>query len=247
MKADSYSDMFDGVETVMVVMPHPDDTELYCGGTIARLLSNGIEVVCIKVTNGGKGTKQTEITEKELELRRSAEDKRAAQALGLKTENNIQLGIPDGEVQDDLATIEQIALYIRQYRPDVIITCNPEDVIIRFAEGANWVNHRDHRSTAQAAIDAAYPYSRDKAFFPHQFESPLKDYKPTAKFLLADYYDHPDVAYVEITNFVNVKRQAWQCHENAYTAEAVDDSIEYLNKDEETGGYFETFRVVEAD
>jgi LmbE family N-acetylglucosaminyl deacetylase len=247
MKQDAFDTVFSDIQSVMVVMPHPDDTELYCGGTLARLISKGIEVICIKMTNGGKGTKQTDVSEKELTAKRSEDDKRAALALGVKPENNIQLNIPDGEVNLDLSNIEKLAFYFRKFRPDMLITCNPEDVIIRFAEGSNWVNHRDHRHTAQLAVDAAYPYSRDTAFFPKHLTKISSDYKPVTLFLFSDYYDHPDLVYIDITDHLEAKAKAWRCHETAYTPEQVDSSIEFLNRDGDTSRYYEAFRFVIAD
>lgn len=246
MKQDSFDSIFEEVERVLVVMPHPDDTELYCGGTIARLISLGKDVICIKLTSGGKGTKQRDLSEEMLEKTRKEEDQRSALALGVKPDQNIQLNIPDGEIENNLTNVEKLAFYFRKYRPDLLITCNPEDVFIRFDDGENWVNHRDHRATAKLAIDAAYPYSRDTAFFPHQLKHSA-EYKPTKLFLLADYYDHPDLVYVDITDQLEIKSKAWKCHESAYTSEAVDDAIEFLNKDEESGRYYETFRLVSAD
>jgi LmbE family N-acetylglucosaminyl deacetylase len=247
MKQDAFESVFGEIQKVMVVMPHPDDTELYCGGTIARLISKGIEVVCIKLTNGGKGTKQTNVSEMELTIKRSEDDKRAAIALGVKPENNIQLNIPDGEVEPNISNIEKLAYYFRKFRPDILITCNPEDIIIRFAEESNWVNHRDHRHTAQLAVDAAYPYSRDTAFFPKQLAEINNDYKPVTLFLFSDYYDHPDLVYIDITDYLEIKASAWRCHETAYTPEQVDDSVEFLNKDAEDSRYYEAFRFVVAD
>lgn len=246
MKKDSFDSVFEEVERVLVIMPHPDDTDLYCGGTIARLIASGKDVICIKLTNGGKGTKQRQLSEKELGKARKEEDRKSALALGVKSDQNIQLDIPDGEIEDNLSNIEKLAYYFRKYRPDLLITCNPEDVFIRFDEGENWVNHRDHRATAKLAIDAAYPYSRDTAFFPHQLKQ-SSEYKPTKLFLLADYYDHPDLVYVDITDHLGTKSKAWQCHESAYTPDAVNDAIEFLNKDQDSGRYYETFRLVSAD
>ena len=247
MKLDSFERIFSEKQCVMAIMPHPDDLELYSGGLIARLIEHGVEVVAVKMTNGGKGTKQSEIKEKDLATLRSSEDIRAASILGIKPENNFQLDIPDGELQNDLATIEKVANIIRKYRPDLIITCNPEHVIINFSDGINWVNHRDHRATAQVATDAAFPYSRDTAFFPHQLVAQLKEYKPTTEFLFADYYSPSDTISIDISNHVELKRKAWNCHRSVYTPEEIDEVIELLNKENETACYYETFRYVIAD
>lgn len=247
MKKDSYERVFKDKATVLVIMPHPDDTELYCGGTVSRLISNGVGVVAVKVTNGGKGNQQTKVAEKELSAQRREEDRQAASFLGIRMEDNYYLNVPDGEVEDSLEVIEKLAAIFRRYRPDLLITCNPEDIIIRFSEGVNWINHRDHRHTALAAIDAAYPYSRDRAFFPHQLENLQVGYKPTTEFILADYYNHPDLVYIDITDQFERKVTAWSCHRSAYTEESARKSAEFLNYDPQSKKYFETFRHVIAD
>ena len=38
---DSFNKIFSNKERILIVMPHPDDAEIYCGGTIARLTSEG--------------------------------------------------------------------------------------------------------------------------------------------------------------------------------------------------------------
>ncbi len=111
MRTDSFDTVFQDKKRVMSIMPHPDDNELYCGGTICRLLDKGIDVMTVKLTNGGKGTKQSDIGESALAAIRSREDHAAAEALGIKPGMNIQLGIPDGEVENSLETIGQVAYF----------------------------------------------------------------------------------------------------------------------------------------
>ena len=41
---------------VLVITPHPDDAEIWCGGTLARWIKRGAEVYYVQCTDGGKGT-----------------------------------------------------------------------------------------------------------------------------------------------------------------------------------------------
>ena len=48
-------------ERVLVVTPHPDDAEIWCGGTVSKWISSGAEVHYLLCTNGDKGTDQPDI------------------------------------------------------------------------------------------------------------------------------------------------------------------------------------------
>ena len=48
-------------ERVLVVTPHPDDAEIWCGGTVAKWVKEGAEVHFVLCTDGSKGTDQPEL------------------------------------------------------------------------------------------------------------------------------------------------------------------------------------------
>ncbi|MCB0128464.1 MAG: PIG-L family deacetylase, partial [Caldilineaceae bacterium] len=50
------------VKRVLVIMAHPDDPDFICGGTIALMATQGIEVTYMILTNGDKGNHNPEIT-----------------------------------------------------------------------------------------------------------------------------------------------------------------------------------------
>ena len=106
---DSFSKIFQNKSRILVVMPHPDDTELYCGATIARLIKEGKKVRVIKMTYGDKGSKDQVVSAGELTRVRKVEDWQAMKLLGIKDEDNIYLGIGDGEVEHNLETIGKVA------------------------------------------------------------------------------------------------------------------------------------------
>jgi LmbE family N-acetylglucosaminyl deacetylase len=41
---DSYDNIFGNKKKIMFVFAHPDDAEIYCGGTISRLVEDGKKV-----------------------------------------------------------------------------------------------------------------------------------------------------------------------------------------------------------
>lgn len=246
MVKDAYTKILSNKQRILIVFAHPDDAELYCGGTIARLVHDQKSVRLVKMTNGDKGSRQEKISQAKLGKIREQEDRIAAKVLGIRPENNIYLRIEDGSIENNKAYIGKIALQIRLFKPDVIITHNPEHVIIRFAKDVNWVNHRDHRNTGLVTVDAAYPYSRDVLFFPEHFQDKFAESHKVTEFLFVDYYDHPDLVQIDITDFVDTRVKAHASHSSQYTLEHAQNSADFFTKHPD-GRRYERFRYVVAD
>jgi LmbE family N-acetylglucosaminyl deacetylase len=246
---DFFDTIFKNKKNILVVMPHPDDTELYCGGTVARLIASGKEVRIVKMTFGEKGCKQVDISPENLKKIREKEDKESMRTLGIKDENNIYLDLGDGNVLNNFPTIEKIVKQIRSFQPDLIITTNPEDMIIRFSGNVNWINHWDHINTGKAVLNASYPYSRDISFFPEHFKNmDIKSHICT-NFLLTDYYNHADSVFIDVTNFIEKRIKAHACHISQYNLKDAQDSADFFTKSSQypQGKRFETFRYVLVD
>jgi LmbE family N-acetylglucosaminyl deacetylase len=172
---DSFDEVFDGKNRVLIVAAHPDDNEVICGGLVARLTSSGRRVRLLVTTNGEKGTEDKPIDPKVLSKNRLREQQKAALVLDIKATDNFNLQIADGELEASLENIAKVVWHIREFKPDIVITHNPDEVINTFSSkaGIRWVNHRDHRHTGLITTDAVYPYSRDTAFFPEQLAAGL--------------------------------------------------------------------------
>lgn len=243
---DSYSKIFGDKKTVMVVMAHPDDTEIFCGGLLARLISDGKKVVSVKMTNGDSGCKDEVISHDELAKERIMEDSNSMKSLGIAESDSVHLNLGDGKVENDLATIGKVAYLIRKYKPDLVISHNPEDVIISYAKNVNWVNHRDHLNTGNAVVNAVYPYSRDLLFYPEHFKD--KDVTPhkVVELLLVDFYNHPDEVFFDITEFYENRLQCLMCHKSQYDLAKAKELAEFMTVNGD-GKVFERFRYVLAD
>lgn len=233
---DSFDKIFKDVNKVLIVLAHPDDAEVVCGGTIPRLIANGKEIRLVVTTNGGKGSKDNLISEEELAEVRKNEQINSALSLGIKTDQIFNLNIADGEFEDSIENISKIVFHIRDFKPDIVITHNPDKSIIEFFERSTWVNHRDHRKTGQVTIDAVYPYSRDTNFF-----QDIPGSHTVTKLLVTDSYSEKTVS-IEITNFLEQKRKALSFHVNGIGLENVDS---YIEEDKMENGYFENFSFFE--
>lgn len=92
----------------LVIAPHPDDAELGMGGTIARMIDEGMRVGILDLTNG-------EPTPRGSVRRRSLETARASEILRLTWRGNA--GLPNRTLEPTLAARELVASYIRVLRP----------------------------------------------------------------------------------------------------------------------------------
>ncbi|OGM18644.1 hypothetical protein A2686_04215 [Candidatus Woesebacteria bacterium RIFCSPHIGHO2_01_FULL_38_10] len=241
---DSFKETFKDVKNVLVVLAHPDDMEISCGGLIIRLIDNGVQVRLVATTNGGKGMKDKKgLKEEEYAKQRVAEQFKAGKVLGIEEVENFNLEIPDGELEASVENIGKIAFHIRQFKPDLVITHNPDNCIIEFFNRSTWVNHRDHRNTALITIDAVYPYSRDRGFFTSQFEKDKLEPHTVKKLLLTDSYTAASVKFFAIDNYLSKKKIALQQHLTAFDPSDADD---YLQENKFENGYYEPLGFYEV-
>jgi LmbE family N-acetylglucosaminyl deacetylase len=147
--------MEDTPQRVLVVTPHPDDAEIWCGGTIARWIKEGTEVYYLLCTDGSKGADRPDITPEELAATREKEQLAAAKILGVKAVEMLRR--PDGGLEDTPDFRKDIVRQVRLVRPDVVLTTEP------YRMNLSW--HRDHRITGQVTTDAVFPYARDHLHF----------------------------------------------------------------------------------
>jgi LmbE family N-acetylglucosaminyl deacetylase len=189
---------WNGYDTYMLVVAHPDDAEFSSAGTIARLTRDGKRVIIVQVTSGDKGTTDPAISPEDLARTREAEELESARRLGVA--ETVFLRCADGELVPDLVLREKIVRMIRTHRPDVIITHDPF---------RPYALHPDHRAVGFAAIDAVYPTARDPHYFPEHLRADLQPHK-TAEIWFFN-AEHPDL-FVDITETIENKFDALRAH-----------------------------------
>jgi LmbE family N-acetylglucosaminyl deacetylase len=185
----------------LAVYAHPDDPEVSCGGTLAHWARAGADVRLVVVNAGDKGSPDAATDPAELTERRAREVDAAAGVLGLAGVE--RMGLPDGEVTNDLALRARLVELIRTHRPDIVVCPDPTAVFF----GDSYVNHRDHREVGWAVVDAVAPAAASPLYFPetgppHQ----------VAGLLLSGTFE-PDV-WVDISDSLELKVAAVQCHES---------------------------------
>lgn len=144
----------------MVVVAHPDDADFGPAATAARWIDAGSVGRLVCCTSGDAGGEDPDLDPLELAAVREAEQLAAAAIVGY--EGVAFLHQPDGALDNDLALRELLVREIRAFRPDAVLTTDPEVVFHR--DGG--VNHADHRAAGMAAVDAVYPAARNPMAFP---------------------------------------------------------------------------------
>ncbi len=98
---------------VVAVAPHPDDLEITCGGTLAKLVKQGHRVGIIDLTSG-------EPTPRGTEEIRGREAEAARKVLGVQV--RINLALPNRVLMDSPEGRFRLGAELRRYRPSIVMT-----------------------------------------------------------------------------------------------------------------------------
>lgn len=122
---------------LLAVGPHPDDVELFCGGTVITMVQRGHRVGVLDLSEGELSTHGT------VPVRR-AEAAAAAQCMGVAFREN--LGLPDGGIHPatDPDQVREVVAALRRLRPRVLMIPWIED------------RHPDHVATAHLMRHAVF-------------------------------------------------------------------------------------------
>lgn len=122
---------------VLTIGAHPDDVELGCGGTLAKLLQQGARVHALILTRG-EAARQCSAVD------RCAESRAALMLLGLDESDIHSRDFGDTRLADRLPdVISAIAAMLDLVRPDTV-----------FVPAGYHDEHQDHRAALHAALAA---------------------------------------------------------------------------------------------
>ena len=184
---------------VLVVAPHPDDAEVGCAGTVARLVREGVDVYYLIATTGDKGTEDPDLTNEDLARTREQEQRAAAEILGVREVSILPYG--DGELEDSREVIGRIVRHIRRIKPDIVFTTDPYR--------STFYIHRDHVNTGLTAMHAVFPYARDRLHFPEHLAEGLEIHKTAELYFWGT--ENPDI-HIDISDTMDLKVRASQAH-----------------------------------
>ena len=182
---------------VIAVGAHPDDVEIACGGTLAKLASQGYRVGIIDLTDG-EPTPGCDDPAK-----RIAEAMAAAQVLGVAVRKI--LPFPNRRLFDGFEVRTALATEFRRYRPKIVIG---------FGNKTPMASPDHHQ--AMMITEAAIFYSRLSKWEEHFEGLPVHSIPVSMYFHLA-FEANPDLGFqshltVDISDQLEKKMEAIRCY-----------------------------------
>jgi len=225
---------------VMAVGAHPDDVEIACGGTLARLARKGYQVGIVDLTDGEPtpGSPGPDV--------RLAEARTAADVLGVGV--RVNLNLPNRRLFDTFEARVALACVFRRYKPKVVLGFGGKTVLAS----------PDHYQ-AMLITDAAVFYSRLTKWDEHFDGLPVHTVSNQLGFPIALHgLDLPDASgYIvaDIGATLGVKIDAVRCYATQFPASkaGIFRAIETMNRYHgltagfEAGELFMTYRSVGVD
>jgi len=171
---------------VLAFAAHPDDIELACGGTIAKLVQQGKKVGIVDLTEGELGSRGS------IDLRYE-EAANSAKILGVLVRENLRLR--DGFFQNDEENKLKVIEQIRRFQPEIVIANSITD------------RHPDHGRASQL-ISESFFLSGLRKIKTHWECSEQEAYRPKVLYkYIQDYYIKPDFI-VDVTDHFETKMEA---------------------------------------
>jgi LmbE family N-acetylglucosaminyl deacetylase len=183
---------------VLAVGAHPDDLEILCGGTLARYVRDGHEVVMCHASRGDRGSFVH--TSDEIASIRDREARRAAEICGAEHET---LGLSDGEIDASDPAQKRLAIdLVRSTRPDVIITHAANDYM------------GDHNEVSKLVFECSFHATL-----------PLFETREKHRALVTPFYYMDTVAglgfqpteYVDVSDVIETKVEMLEAHATQLT------------------------------
>ena len=155
----------DKVTTILALGAHPDDLELGCGATLAKLAKGGARIRAVVFSHGRVGASP--------DFDR-AEESRAALALLDVTDVHVH-SFPDTRLHEHLNDlIAAMEVHVRETAPDRVYTMFKED------------RHQDHRAVYQASMVAC---RRVPQILSYETPSSYPNFVPTVFEAVGDYME----------------------------------------------------------
>ncbi len=168
---------------------HPDDIEICCGGTLAKLARRGYKTAMITLTSAELGTRGDSET-------RAQEFAIAAGILGAA--DHKMLDIPDGDVRVNRDNILKVVREIRRLRPRVVFV-------------HHWVaRHPDHEHGSRLVREAVFHAGLPRV------ETNQEPWRPYKIIFYANRFEFTPSFVVDISETFEQKMQAVRAYQSQF-------------------------------
>lgn len=199
--------------SVLAVVAHPDDAEYLFGGLVAKLSQQGATINYVVCTDGARSGSDIEVPDAEIAGTRAAEQRAAAEILGVKDISF--LGYSNGTLEDTTELRHDIVREIRRYQPTLILTLPPH----RITDGPNHINHWEHIAVGRATLTAAFPEAPNGRSFPDLVRDGFLPHRVSEIWIPA--FDDAD-RFIDVSAVIETKLAAYRCHESQNGGERFD-------------------------
>lgn len=191
-------------DNFLFVGPHPDDIEVGCGGTVAKLVSMGKRVTFLIATDGCVGSLDPTLAEEEIVQIRQKESLESAAVLGVSDVRF--LPYHDGGEYDRRAMLSDIIAAILDVRPQIVFC--PDYTVPSEC-------HPDHLTVGKVVTDAVFYSSWDKLTARFGQEGCVSDIN------IAYYFTHRPNSFVGVRKTRKLHMQALTCHKSQFSEETL--------------------------
>jgi bacillithiol biosynthesis deacetylase BshB1 len=178
---------------ILAVGAHPDDVELCCGGTLAKLVGKGKKAGIIDLTGGELGTRGT----LRLRLKEAAA---AGSILGCVREN---LRIPDGNIELSQGNVKKMITVIRKYRPKMIII-------------PHWHERHPDHVKAHHLCKEAWFYAGLRKISTSLNGRPQDPWRPDSYIHFMQWYEFTPSFIVDISGVYDTRLKAIKAHKSQF-------------------------------
>lgn len=186
-------------DSYVFIGAHPDDIEVQCGGTIAKLINLGKKITFIIATDGRFGTLDTSIKAEDLVKIRKQESYEAVRELGVS--NIIFLNFHDGGRYEVEFVADKIAIELVNIKPDIIFTIDNH---------VKSETHPDHLKVGRAS---------ELALFRCAFPAMMKELgvnEVASPKAIAYYFTDTANSFVNISPYLKQKIEAVSKHKSQF-------------------------------
>ncbi|HEY5123773.1 MAG TPA: bacillithiol biosynthesis deacetylase BshB1 [Ignavibacteria bacterium] len=150
----------------LFIATHPDDIEITCGGTCIKLVAAKKKVGIVDLTEGELSSRGTLVT-------RRKETRFASKILGIHYRKN--LGLQDGNIQNNLPNRIEIIREIRTVKPKILFAPYPSDRHPDHINAGNLIRESVFLSgLSKIEIDDLEPHRPAKVFYyRHAYDFPI--------------------------------------------------------------------------